>query len=137
MKKILILAMMAALVIAAAASAEEYDLSGKTTAELIEIQKKVNEALWASNGWNEVTVPGGDYEVGKEIPAGEWSIRPATDGLTYYRIYRGERNTASYYLLDSGSFEEAIKIILKEGQWFQVAASPIIFTTYVPSFTFK
>ena len=137
MKKILILAMMAALVIAAAASAEDYDFSGKTTAELVEIQQKVNEALWKSDGWNEVTVPGGDYEIGKEIPAGEWSIRPASDSWAYYRIYKGERNTASYDLLDSGSIEEPIKIILREGQWFQVASGPIIFTTYVPSFTFK
>jgi len=137
MKKILILAMMAALVITAAASAEDYDFSGKTTAELVEIQRKVNEALWKSDGWNEVTVPGGDYEVGKEIPAGEWSIRPATDGLTYYRLYRGIRNGPSYKLLDSGEIEGTIKVILREGEWFQVTADPIVFSTYVPSFTFK
>ena len=138
MKKLILVFLAAALMIAGAALAEDLNLEGRTTAELIEIQQKVNEALWKSDGWNEVTVPPGIYKVGKEIPAGEWMIEKATSNRTCYNIYREIKNgnpqgLLLYTYLESGPE----KTMIEEGQIIQIERQPVIFKTYVPSFTFK
>ena len=80
MKKLLSLLVLAALLLSVPASAE-FDLSGMSFDELIALREQVNLALWATEEWQEVTVPAGAYTIGKEIPAGYWTIRPV-DGKT-------------------------------------------------------
>ena len=63
------------------------DLSGMSFDELLALKEQVNAALWASDEWEEVTVPAGVYEIGRDIPAGHWTIRPV-DGETA-RVYWG------------------------------------------------
>ena len=57
------------------------DLSGMSFDELLALKEQINAALWASDEWQEVTVPAGVYEIGRDIPAGHWTIRPV-DGDT-------------------------------------------------------
>ncbi len=78
-------------------TAEEIDLYNMTYNELLQLQQQVNTALWNSDGWNEVTVPPGVYEVGKDIPAGRYTVRPWIDKPVYY-----------YYFYVFESFEDAI-----------------------------
>lgn len=75
-----IAAALVALLIAPSAHAA-VDLSGMTFDELLALKEQINAALWASDEWQEVTVPAGVYEIGKDIPAGHWTIRPV-DGDT-------------------------------------------------------
>lgn len=63
------------------------DLSGMSFDELLVLKEQINAALWASDEWQEVTVPAGVYEIGKDIPAGHWTITPV-DGETA-RVYWG------------------------------------------------
>ena len=81
-----IAAALVALLIAPSAHAA-VDLSGMTFDELLALKEQINAALWASDEWQEVTVPAGVYEIGKDIPAGHWTIRPV-DGETA-RVYWG------------------------------------------------
>ena len=76
-----IIALVLALILIAPAALADVDLSGMTFEELLELQRQVTAAIWASDGWQEVTVPTGVYEVGVDIPAGYWTIRPI-DGDT-------------------------------------------------------
>ena len=80
MKKLLSLLVLAALLLSVPADAG-VDLSGMSFDELIALREQVNLALWATEEWQEVTVPAGAYTIGKDIPAGYWTIRPV-DGKT-------------------------------------------------------
>ena len=75
MKKLLSLLVLAALLLSVPASAD-VDLSGMSFNELVALREQVNLALWATEEWQEVTVPAGTYEIGKDIPAGYWTITP-------------------------------------------------------------
>lgn len=71
--------LLALFVICAAACAEGIDLSGMSFDDLLALRQRVDEAIWNSDGWQSVTVPGGVYVIGEDIPAGRWSV--AADGL--------------------------------------------------------
>lgn len=57
------------------AAASGVDLSQMTFDELVALREQLNLAIWNSAEWQEVTVPQGIWEVGKDIPAGRWSVR--------------------------------------------------------------
>lgn len=54
--------------------------------ELIALREQLNLALWNSQEWQEVSVPIGIWEVGKDIPSGHWMIYPPEKdfGQVYY-----------------------------------------------------
>lgn len=62
-----------------AATADLPDLSGLSFDELVELRGRLNLAIWNSEDWQEVTVPAGVWQVGVDIPAGHWTIKPAPD----------------------------------------------------------
>jgi hypothetical protein len=67
----------------AAPARAEIDLEGMSLADLARLRDQITAAMWASDEWQEVTVPVGVYEIGKDIPAGYWTIS-APDGSTCY-----------------------------------------------------
>lgn len=75
MKKVLcVLAVFLCILTTAAA---EVDLSGMSYDELVALKDQINKAIWESQEWQEVTVPQGVWQVGKDIPAGKWVIKCA------------------------------------------------------------
>lgn len=74
MKKLVALLTLCALLTAPALA--EIDLSGMSFEELLELKEQVNRALWDCAEWQEVTVPAGAYVIGRDIPAGYWTIAP-------------------------------------------------------------
>lgn len=78
MKKLLI-AVLALMLLGNIAFAD-VDLSGMSYDELVELKDQINLAIWNSQEWQEVTVPIGVWEVGKDIPAGHWTIKAAPGG---------------------------------------------------------
>lgn len=70
-----------ALLLFSAASADPVDLSGLSFDELVALRDQINLAIWNSQEWQEVTVPAGIWQVGKDIPAGHWSIRVAAEKI--------------------------------------------------------
>lgn len=75
------LSALAALLLAAspALAADPIDLSGMSFDDLVALREQINLAIWNSQEWQEVTVPAGTWEIGKDIPAGHWTIKPAND----------------------------------------------------------
>ena len=61
------------------------DISGLSFDELVELKNEIALAMWNCQEWQEVTVPEGTYEIGKDIPAGHWTMRTAGHG--YFYIY--------------------------------------------------
>ena len=82
MKKLLVLLVLCTLLFSSAC-ASDIDLSGLSFDELIALKQKINLAIWNCEEWQEVTVPGGIYEIGKDIPAGYWTITPK-DAITSF-----------------------------------------------------
>ena len=63
-----------------AVSIQDIDISTLSYQELVELQTKIQYAIWNSQEWQEVTVPAGLYQVGVEIPAGNWTITALPKG---------------------------------------------------------
>lgn len=62
------------------------DLSDFSYEELLQLRADVDAALWASDSWQDVTVPTGVYIVGEDIPAGKWSIEIGEPESEYYTV---------------------------------------------------
>lgn len=72
----------------AAPARAEIDLEGMSLADLVKLRDQITAAMWASDEWQEVTVPVGVYEIGKDIPAGYWTIS-ALDGQSTLVVWGG------------------------------------------------
>lgn len=71
-------------------AAAQHILQAETDAEfdsLVAIRDQINLAIWNSQQWQEVSVPPGVWEIGVDIPAGHWSVRPASGCGPAYIIY--------------------------------------------------
>ena len=60
---------------------ESIDLSGYSFDDLRKLQQDINAEIKSRPEWKSVNVPCGVYTVGKDIPAGEYSISMGNDGL--------------------------------------------------------
>ena len=149
MKKLFIFLLILAMV-PIIALADLPDISGLTYDELVELKNQINLAMWSSSEWQEVEVPIGLWEIGKDIPAGTWRITPientnsmhlwygdvlnesGTDagyGWDYVNGYNGVLSTkknkdGSWKYPDDPHFVERP---LKEG-WYVKNNGPVIFT---------
>ena len=129
-KQLAAIALAATLIVAPVQSRaqSEVDLSGMTFDELIALQQQVNEALWASDGWQEGEVPSGYYEVGVDIPAGRWTV--TGDEYIFVKIYRSMadltkgRDWTNSFGGDAGS---TVVLNLVDGQAVEVVYNPVIF----------
>lgn len=85
MKKLIAVALMFCLLIPAAV-AEDIDLSKLSFDELVVLRNKCQTEMMKRDTWQEVTVPQGLWEVGKDIPAGTWTIKCSGIGETNYLL---------------------------------------------------
>lgn len=58
----------------------EIDLSSLSFDELVELRQKCQSEMMSRTEWKEVQVPQGVWQVGKDIPAGDWIIKCADVG---------------------------------------------------------
>lgn len=139
MKKRLVALLTAALicVMPFAAYAGEIDLSGMSFEELQDLQLKLTQAIWESDGWQEVRVPAGVYQVGEEIPAGKWTITKAAEDYAYFRVANEYRDGEIHHFTVTSDLETELNIIVEDGQYIEVSNNPVVFTPYVASFSFK
>ena len=154
MKRLIALTL-AALLILCSAAAELPDISGLTFDELVALREQLNLAIWQSSEWQEVTVPGGIWEIGKDIPAGHWVVRlakpSATDtvwvfekldrpgmGPDYNYYYRFQVLISENMLDYVGSYPASVDLIMPEGWYFQSSAD-VVFTPFTgkPALGFK
>lgn len=154
MKKFLALTLVC-LFLAPAAVADVPDISGLTFDELITLREQINLAIWQSEVWQEVTVPAGVWEIGKDIPAGTWSVRVPSESMSAF-VYLFERpditgnepDYAYYCTLETLMAEEyadyasglpsSVTYIMPSG-WFFKCSAEVIFTPYTgkPDLGFK
>lgn len=131
----------------------DVDLSGMTYDELVALKDKINLAIWNSDEWQEVEVPQGVWEVGADIPAGKWTIKPREsadtkvvvgdelkDGGTDVNVNAWERITSAsnkYFEPNSDVTEWTIE--LENGDYVKIESGYAIFSPYSgkPTLGFK
>lgn len=154
MKRVFSLVLACVLILALAPAAfADVDLSGLTFDELVALKDQINLALWNSADWQEVTVPQGVWQVGADIPAGKWTIKPIPWGHSYIRIGNELKdagtdvkgiasetvNDPDYTYYDATTDKTEWTVDLTEGQYIVVNYGDCIFTPYAgkPSLGFK
>jgi hypothetical protein len=157
MKRLLSILILLAMV--SCAYAENIDLTGLSYEELVTLKDRINLAMWESKEWQEVVVPQGVWIVGKDIPAGHWTIKPhleyyASVEVTDYLDVTGKstdrwNKKCNYYCSENiynknnDYFEPSqvseFDVVLKEGLYVVIKFSPVTFTPYTgkPSLGFK
>ena len=138
------------------AFAESIDLSGMTIEELAQLQNRCQMEIMKSDKWQEVTVPVGLYQIGKEIPAGHWTIKPV-DGHTAYvtwgtaidesganidtwntKFYNAQQITSPTDSYAKYNNVESISWELKVGDYLLIESSSVVFSPFAGvSFGFK
>ena len=119
MKKILTVILL--LVLTCSVAYAEINLSSMTTEELIALQTSITKELMDRGAMKSANVPAGEYIIGKDIPAGDYSI--STTQIVASIVY-GDFNM---YVVtpDAG----VGKVTLKDGESFQCSSS-ITLTKY-------
>ena len=142
MKKIVTLVL--ALLLLCSFAIAEIDLTGMTFDELVELRQKVDTAIFASDGWQEVSVPAGIYKIGEDIPVGKWVVAP-TEGSTALVCLGESVNSNGMEIADqfyseqitseSDSYADYNKVRevtldLQEGTYIEINSSNVVFTPF-------
>lgn len=99
-------------------SADAFDFSGLSLAELAELQSRITLAMFETGEWQEVEVPQGVYKIGEDIPAGKWTIQPVNGGHTY--VYWGDMlKPSGLSLSGSGKIYEYANLYSKTHEWYR------------------
>lgn len=101
--------------------------------ELLDLRKKIDAALWASDGWQNVAVPSGMYLVGDDIPAGRWTVTAAGSGMVtvYKSIDEDGKGDGIVQYTPYMSAGDTANIDLYEGQYVKIEQLSTYFTPYV------
>ena len=134
MKKLIVIIIMC-FSLCSIAYATDIDLSELSFEDLIELREQVNKALWSCSEWQEVVVPKGVWEIGKDIPEGHWTIKHnesmasliIADSLNEYgNDYNLNGNNELIFLFSDDVYD----IILPIGK-FIVLNNSVIFSTFI------
>lgn len=123
----------------------DVDLSSMSFEDLIALKEQINLAIWNCQEWKEVRVPAGTYLIGKDIPAGKWTIFSAPDNPNV--AAKGIHVAISKKLKDNGASldtstasnhtsaavgrdMESITWDLQEGYWLYINYGTAVFTPF-------
>lgn len=131
MKKLLVFLL--ALTLLSTAALAEIDLSGMTYDELLDLRAQVDQALWASDGWQEVDVPSGVYVVGEDIPAGRWTLTcdSVMSSLVIYPT-KADYDNQTYNMKDMAvvSSDNPYNLTAVAGECIAISGNAVTFKPY-------
>jgi hypothetical protein len=150
-------AMVLALILIPCAALAEIDLSSLSFADLSALRDQAQLEMMKRDEWQEVTVPQGVWEVGKDIPIAHWSISLSPnsssrcaaikycDMLNEAGTDAGNRVSCKIYdYLDVGAptndrYPQVIDLDLKPGTYIIISNGSVVFTPYTgkPDLGFK
>ena len=151
MKKLLVMIIVLTL-LPIVALADLPDISNLTFEELVALKNQINLAMWNSDEWQEVTVPEGLYQIGKDIPEGRWTIT-CPPKLYSIALLIGSKLYSDLLSVDFDKYislkgknsmmftqgdTTSITLDLKDGMYLQIQSGSAIFTPdQGNSFSFK
>lgn len=131
------------------------DLNTMTIEELSDLQRSIQIYMFTHADWESVQVPAGVYQVGVEIPAGTWTLKPVADQYTYImvtdalnltrtdagddaEIYFSQTIASKGTTMYSIEPVSAFTVTLLDGMYIIIQDGDCLFTTPVtPAFQFK
>lgn len=139
MKKLVSFLLAVTIALAVAVScAESIDLSSLSYDELIELSSKITMEIMSRPDFKAVKVPPGAYTVGKDIPAGKWTIT-ATEGAceVYWGKSLDEYGVDVPYsdriaTIDDWGSQSTASWDLVDGTFIVINRNAVTFTPYVP-----
>ena len=135
MKKLITVILILALLLPAAALADLPDISGLSPDELLELNHKIQMALFSEKLVDGITVEQGKYIVGEDIPAGTYRIEITGIGGFYDLYDKQDGKKISAGLTGSTYHIDGIgKLILEEGNYLCFTNSTFIFYPYTGVF---
>ena len=140
MKKFIAI-LLACLIILPAACAESIDLSSLSFDELQELKSRISQEMTTRPEWKETTVPAGLYEIGTDIPAGEWGLKCGKTKYGFVNISYGKQLNDSGTKVDipcdfmgmiyeekDEAHQDFINMRLQEGFFIYFEHGSVIFT---------
>ena len=122
--------------------AESIDLSSLSFDELRILQTRISKELTTRPEWKSVPVPPGMYLVGRDIPAGEWTITCGEAEFDYIRIVCGTKTNESktqiynpkefeklIYKNSNGMELEKLTVVLSDGLYIVIQHGQAVFST--------
>ena len=110
----------------------ETDLSSLTYDELISLIEAITAEIVSRPEWKQVTVPVGQFEVGKDIPAGEYSVttNASISGITVWgaSVKDYSTNGGMIYTNVVKPDEPISKLSLETGWVVEIIYDPVIFS---------
>lgn len=145
MKKLFsILILFVLLLTAFSVSAQNFDLSQFSYSDLQAIAAQAQKEMMNRPEFQSVEVPVGLYVVGREIPAGQWTVTKTGRSSMIETGDTLESNqneidvTPNFYYTTLDDRAESQTITLIEGMYVQIKFNPIIFSTPTGvTFSFK
>lgn len=130
MKKIVALLLALLLCLGSFPAFANVNLSACTQEELLALRDSINQELLKRGIEKEVTVPIGMYEVGVDIPAGTYTLKP--NGFAVVEVWKNVSSKYSmFYEGVSASDKEYIgKLILIEGNIVEITYGSFVFSPY-------
>ena len=125
--------------------AESVDLSSLSFDDLRVLQTRISKELITRPEWKSVPVPPGMYLVGRDIPAGEWTITCGDSMFNYVsvecgyetnetgtRIKAGKGRQFGELICQPGTSEgknpESITVVFSEGQYIRIEYGQAVFS---------
>ena len=151
MRKIIAIIFVSTFVLASVVAVADVDISGLSYDELIDLVNKAQMEMMKMDKWQEVVVPEGIYIIGKDIPAGRWTIT-APEKLYTVLIYVGKKlyddftvdfdSMTSLKGTANSMYREgdtsSITLELKDDMYLQIKSGSAIFSPYQGnSFSFR
>lgn len=145
LKRVMLTVLAIMILVIPVANASEIDLSSMPYSELLALKEKVGMALWKSADFQEVTVPAGLYQVGVEIPSGQWTV---TKMDNWARIKIGsalnetqnevDHRSQGYYTVQVNNDVPSQTITFVDGMYVEIYNAGLVFSTPTgASFSFK
>ena len=133
--------LIACLMIVPVVFSEGIDLSALSFDELRELQTRISIELTTRPEWKSVPVPPGFYQIGVDIPAGEWCLKCGKSKYGSVHVRYGDEPNES--MTDVGSLRfhsfiyqvadesnvDFVNITLTEGWYILIEDGTLLFTT--------
>lgn len=130
MKKIVALLLAVLICLGSFPAFADVDLSGYTQEELLALREAIKQELLKRGIEKEVTVPIGMYEVGVDIPAGTYTLKP--NGFSVIEVWKSisSKNSMFYEGVSEIDNESIGKLILIEGNIVEITYGSFVFSPY-------
>ena len=132
MKKIVALLLALMLCLGSFPAFADVDLSAYSQEELIALRDLINLELLKRGIEKEVTVPIGMYEVGVDIPAGTYTVKPKPNGYANIEVWKSvsSKYSMSSEFVSDYDKEYIGKLKLIDGNIIEITHGSLVFSPY-------